>query len=70
MSAAPRLMRSGALDSASCSARSKSGRSCRLAIQNTKPIRRKNRSTVTETTLVAKPSVGVNASTEVSRMTP
>ena len=30
----------------------------------------KNRSTVTETTCVAKPSVGVNASTEVSRMTP
>ena len=48
----------------------KSGRSCRLVIQNTKPIRRKNTSTVTETTFVAKPSVGVNASTEVSRMTP
>ena len=51
-------------------AASKSGRSCRLAIQNTKPIRRKNTSTVTETTCVAKPSVGVNASGEWSRMTP
>ena len=48
----------------------KSGLSCRLVIQNTKPIRRKNRRTVTETTRVAKPMVGVNASTEVSRTTP
>src|SRR5438874_2149847 len=48
----------------------KSGRSCRLVIQNTTPIRRKNSSTVTETTFVAKPSVGVNASGERSRMTP
>jgi hypothetical protein len=31
---------------------------------------RKNASTVTETTCVAKPRVGVNASAEVSRMTP
>ncbi len=46
------------------------GRSCRLVIQNTKPISRKNASTVTETTDVAKPRVGVKASAEVSRMTP
>jgi hypothetical protein len=39
-------------------------------IQNTKPIKAKNKITVTETTRVAKPMVGVNASAEVSRMTP
>jgi hypothetical protein len=39
-------------------------------IQNTTPIRRKNSSTVTETTDVAKPRVGVKASAELSRMTP
>ena len=49
---------------------SKSGRSCRLASQKTNPIRTKNISTVTETTCVAKPRVGVKASGEVSRMTP
>ena len=42
----------------------------RLASQKTKPISRKKISTVTETTWVAKPSVGVKASTEVSRITP
>ena len=42
----------------------------RLASQKTKPISTKKISTVTETILVAKPSVGVKASTEVSRMTP
>ena len=47
-----------------------SGLSCRLVIQNTKPIRRKKMSTVTETTCVAKPSVGVKASADWSRMTP
>ena len=50
--------------------RSKSGLSCRLEIQNTTPIRRKNMSTVADTTFVAKPSVGVNASTDRSRTTP
>ena len=49
---------------------SKSGRSCRLASQKTNPIRTKKMSTVTETTCVAKPRVGVKASGEVSRMTP
>ena len=42
----------------------------RLASQKTKPIRAKKISTVTETTCVAKPRVGVKASTEVSRITP
>jgi hypothetical protein len=57
-------------DSHDSARRSKSGRSCRLEIQNTTPIRRKNRSTVADTTCVAKPSVGVKASGERSRMTP
>ena len=39
-----------------------SARSWRLASQNTKPIRAKKINTVTETTCVAKPSVGVKAS--------
>ena len=61
---------SAALSPATGTAMPDSGRSCRLVIQNTKPIRRKNASTVTDTTWVAKPRVGVNASAEVSRMTP
>ena len=42
----------------------------RLASQNTRPMKPKKISTVIETTCVAKPSVGVNASGEVSRTTP
>ena len=42
----------------------------RLESQKMNPIKAKKIRTVTETTLVAKPRVGVKASTEVSRMTP
>jgi hypothetical protein len=61
-----RAARAPAGSAAGCHA----GRADRLLSQNTMPMNTKKISVVTDTTFVAKPSVGVKASTEVSRTTP